>query len=142
MRHTILLSAVALFVLLFTSLCCLATEPKIIIFSAAPWDTEQLLNQNQKPLMRYIEQQLNVKTKFIVNRNYAELTRQLKSSDVHISFMSAVSYVEVRKLIPQLALLAANGRQNPLTGKRRTFYKSYIITLKNSSLSTLQSLKK
>lgn len=116
-------------------------QRQTVVFAVAPWDTEQKLNRHYQPLMRYIEQQLSITSVFTVTRDYAELVQHLQTGQIQIGFLPAVSYVKAKEIIPGLTLLAGNTDQNPANGLYRNHYKGVIITLKKSSLNSLESLK-
>lgn len=131
-------------VLLLLYFCCVnlpAQAEQTIVFGSTPWDNTNSMLEKHQPLMDHMSERLGSKTNFIVTRDYADLEKQLMAGTIDIGFMPASSYVQARRSMPGLSILASHTDKHPVTGEYRDHYRGVIISLKSSGLNSLEALK-
>ena len=111
-----------------------------LIIGIGPWVEPKTLIESYKPLVKYLQKNLNIEVEFLVTKDYSQLGRRILDKSVDIGLFSPVSYVEAKKRNPSLIYLATTLRTNDV-GKLIDYYSSYIITHKDSKDKKLEDFE-
>lgn len=110
-------------------------EDSTLILGVHPYLPEEVLQARFKPLAEYLSHELNRPVIIKVSRSYQSHIENIGNRHYDISFMGPASYVTLSKQYDKPLLI---GRIQ-VNGK--SYFNGYIVTRKNSGISTLEQLK-
>lgn len=130
MRIQLLRSFIALTLLFVTSISTassLESSTKTFVFSAIPDQDEANLQERFDKVARYLENQLDIKVRYIPVKSYSAAVTAFRNNQVQLAWFGGLSGVQARRLVP--------GSQAIAQGTEDPFFTSYIIAHSSSGLA-------
>ena len=129
MRIQLLRSFIALTLLFVTSISTassLESSTKTFVFSAIPDQDEANLQERFDKVARYLENQLDIKVRYIPVKSYSAAVTAFRNNQVQLAWFGGLSGVQARRLVP--------GSQAIAQGTEDPFFTSYIIAHSSAGL--------
>ncbi len=112
-----------------------------IALGTFPSNASEKVGKALAPLAEYLSEQTGDNVRLIISSDYDELLRRLEDGSVDLAWIGATGYVRAREMQPNLRYLATY-QEWEKTGKTAIpYYRSYIVTRKDSSLVDLASMR-
>ena len=130
-------------ILTFLLVACVASnamaqDVKVAIF---PSDDPKKLYTVMSVLADYLSSSTGDRVTAVVTRDYMELAQRLKEETVDIAWINTLNYVKIKNEIPSIKYIATYMELNADTGKIMPFYQSYIVTHKQSGITSLEQAR-
>ncbi len=110
-------------------------RPDALIFAVTPSLSDTELRARYLPIAEYVAKQVGLPIEWRVLIDYAEMQSALTRYEVHLAVMSPFSYVEVKRQMPSLILIAV-----PVAGGVTT-YSGYIVVREDGGFNSIADLK-
>ncbi len=130
-------------ILTFLLVACVASnamaqDVKVAIF---PSNDPKKLYTVMSVLADYLSSSTGDRVTAVVTRDYMELAQRLKEETVDIAWINTLNYVKIKNEIPSIKYIATYMELNADTGKIMPFYQSYIVTHKQSGITSLEQAR-
>jgi phosphonate transport system substrate-binding protein len=112
-----------------------------LVFGAYPFGDPAIVHSALKPLTDYLSEKTAEDIRLVVTRDYKELFLRLADGTVDFAWIGSSNYVKSKKEIPGLHYLATYLELDVSSGKELSYYHSYIITLVESGIGSLEDLE-
>jgi phosphonate transport system substrate-binding protein len=119
---------------LFFSATTYADSLKLAVYPSN--DPEKLIVP-MKIMAEYLTEKSGDSFTAIVTQDYDELSERLKNKSVHIAWINPINYIKMKLENPSLKYIATYMEKNNETGIIIPFYKSFIISLKDSGFNRI-----
>lgn len=113
---------------------------KEYIFATYPSNSPSKIIQALTPLMDYLSAQSGDTFKLVVTKDYDELTKRIEEKSVDFAWVNTKNFVLLKEKIPTLRYLATYLERSK-NGQITPYYQSYIITLKDANITSLEGAK-
>lgn len=124
--------AIGLLCMIFAS-TGLANTGKPLLLVSIPWQKTDTLQQIYKPMMQYLEAELNKPVQLYVSKDYKELSDRLVSGAADLGILGGNSYVDAKERYPDIQYVATCMQPTE-------YYQSLIIVRRDSGIKTLPDL--
>ena len=94
-----------------------------------------VMYEEYQPMMHYLTSQTPYRFELKLGKTYEDAVNYLRQGEVQIASLGAVTYIEAHALFGAVPIL------RPLNKKGEPFYRSIIVTRKDSDVKTLGDLK-
>jgi len=127
--------------LFFLSLLLLnVLHAKEYIFAMYPSNNPTKIVQALTPLMKYLSEQSGDTFKLVVTKDYDELTQRIEEKSVDFAWVNSKNFVLLKERNPSLRYLVTY-LENSKSGQITPYYKSFIVALKDTNITTLEEAK-
>lgn len=126
-----------LFIILCVS-CILASckeSTEKLTIGLIPVSDEVEMEEDFEPIRVYLEDKLGMPIEVNVTENYASLIKEMKNGTIDIGWYGAFSYIAAESEMELTPLVVGQRKE------MGTYYKSLIITHKNSGISSIEDLE-
>jgi len=121
--------------LLFTSL-----HAKEYSFATYPSNDPTKVRQAFTPLMEYLTAKSGDTFSLVITKDYEELAARIEEKSVDFAWLNTKSFVLLKERTPSLRYLVTY-LEHSKSGKITPYYQSYIVTLKESNITSLEEAK-
>lgn len=115
-------------------------QAKEYIFAMYPSNNPAKIVQALTPLMEYLSQQSGDTFKLVVTKDYDELTQRIEEKSVDFAWVNSKNFVLLKEKHPNLRYLVTY-LENSKSGEITPYYKSFIVALKDTHITTLEEAK-
>jgi phosphonate transport system substrate-binding protein len=133
-----LLRILVILVLMFCPVVSSAQDYKLAVY---PSNDPKKLIVPMTIMAEYLSEKSGHGFKAIVTRDYAELSERLWNRSVDIAWINPINYIKIKSEMPEINYIATYMEQNDETGEIIPYYQSFIVTLKDSGLVSLEKGK-
>ncbi len=110
-------------------------RPNILYFGIIPRDNPRISYEKYQPLIDYLSENTPYRFELLLKRSYEETVTAVGNGEIDIALLDPLTYLEAYKKYGTPAILKS------ITAKGESFYRSVIITRKDSSIKKLSDLK-
>ncbi|MEE8409455.1 MAG: phosphate/phosphite/phosphonate ABC transporter substrate-binding protein [Myxococcota bacterium] len=110
-------------------------RPEKLVVGLTPFLPESTLKREFEPLIRHIGKELGIPTEVRRAESYADVSRLLKTYQIHFAVLSPFAYVQAKRQNPGLILLATQIADGSST------YAGYIVARDDSGINAISDLK-
>lgn len=132
MKYSIVMITVA--ISLFANIC--SASAKDIIFAPLPMEQQIKVSHEIRPMLSYLEQQLNSRISINYFKNYSDIIEKIGEGRIDLAFLGPLPYIQLRKkyahIIPLVRFVNSEGDDS---------YTCSIITGIESELNSITLLK-
>lgn len=104
-----------------------------LIIASVPWRKASVLDGIYQPMIRILEERMNVCVSFFVTSDYRELEKRLSTGAADIGIFGANSYVEAKRNVPEIKYIATCMQPT-------SFYHSLIVVKHGSRIHEIADL--
>ncbi len=123
---------------LFMAATASAAELKFAIY---PMNDPQKLLPPMRILADYLSEQTGDVITPVITRDYNEMILRLEDRSVDIAWLNPVNYLKLKQRLPSLQYIATYMEFNANAGEIIPFYHSYIITTRQSGITSLNQAR-
>ncbi|MBT3234364.1 MAG: phosphate/phosphite/phosphonate ABC transporter substrate-binding protein [Bdellovibrionales bacterium] len=123
----------------FTIVNSAHSKTKALRFGIAPYYDKERIYAGFAPLMDHLSKKLGRPVTITVTDQYEDLKKLICNGDLDVGILGAVLYVKLKNECPQIKYLVTT--QATKSGKKRSYYFSWFITLKKSGIIKMKHLK-
>lgn len=114
---------------------------KTIKFGVFPSNDPEKLRGAVEYLGAYLSEQVGAPVEMIVTRDYAELAQRLEEGSLDLAWVGSLTYVRVVADVPATRYLVTYVNRTVSTGTVAPYYRSLIVTAKDSGIATIADIK-
>ncbi len=92
-------------------------------------------------LGNYLQETTGEQLEMIVTRDYDELLERLKNHSLDFAWINTLNYIRAKAALPSIRYVTTYVEKNTSTGTIRPYYQSYIVTLADNSISTMEQAR-
>ncbi|RMG00829.1 MAG: phosphate/phosphite/phosphonate ABC transporter substrate-binding protein, partial [Nitrospirae bacterium] len=107
----------------------------VIHFGVIPRDNPRIAYEKYQPLIDYLMEDTGLKIELVLKKSYEDTVTALGNGSLDFALLGPLTYLEARAKAGAVAILKS------ITDKRESFYRSVIITRKDSPLKSLKEMK-
>lgn len=110
-------------------------------FGLYPSNNPDKISHAFLPFTQYLSQKTGNSYELVITRDYNELAQRLENKTLDFAWLGSKNYIDIRQNINNLQYITTYMEQDKFTHKITPYYRSFIITLKENNLTTLNTLQ-
>ncbi len=110
-------------------------ERNVIYFSVIPRDNPRIAYEKYQPLIDYLSEATPYRFELVLRKSYEDTVTDMGNGTIDIALLGPLTYLEAHKKYGAVCMLKPN------TADGGAYYRSVIITRKDSSIRSLSDLK-
>ncbi|MBE9503857.1 MAG: phosphate/phosphite/phosphonate ABC transporter substrate-binding protein [Proteobacteria bacterium] len=112
-----------------------APQSDTVLFGVIPKDNPRIAFEKLQPLMDYLSEKTPYDFELVLQKTYDDTVIALGEGEINMAFLGPLTYLHAKNDYKAISLLKS------ITGKGESFYRSVIVTKKNSPIKQLSDLK-